>query len=270
MSIFFLKVTKNIFDFIIKLSQFSCIIETTKPKEKNMAYANTFKRREMKFLLTADQYRLLFDEVSRYMTEDEFGLHTILNIYLDSRNDDLIRNAINKPAYREKLRLRAYGKSVTDDSQAFLEIKKKFRGISYKRRLEGNYKELFDYITNGSIPEDHGQIFEEIDYLKGRLSLEPRIVICYDREAFFGNEDNEFRLTFDGNIRYRRDDLDLRSGDSGESFGCAPFRIMEVKSAGSIPLWLVKILSENKIYQGSFSKYATIYQQGIIHNAEVV
>lgn len=239
-----------------------------------MAYANTFKRREMKFLLNDDQFKIVLGAVSQNMTEDKFGLHTILNIYLDNRNDDLILSSIAKPVYREKLRLRAYGKTVADDSEAFLEIKKKFRGITYKRRLEGTYKELFDYITEGKAPESaergQRQVFEEVDYLIRRMSLAPKIVICYDREAFFGNEDREFRVTFDGNIRYRRDDLDLRSGDGGEGFDHAPFRIMEVKSAGSIPLWLVKVLSENKIYQGSFSKYATIYQQGILHNAEVV
>lgn len=236
-----------------------------------MAYANTFKRREMKFLLNEEQYKLLFDEISRCMTEDKFGLHTIMNIYLDNQNSDLILNSISKPVYREKLRLRAYGKTAEDDTKAYLEIKKKFKGVTYKRRLDGNYKQLFDYITNGITPEitnserhpNRQQIFAEIDYLIKRMDLEPKIIICYDREAFFGNEDKEFRLTFDGNIRYRRNDLDLRSGDDGEIFGKAPYRIMEVKSAGSIPLWLVRILSANKIYQGSFSKYATIYQEEI-------
>lgn len=232
-----------------------------------MAYANTFKRREMKFLLNEEQYDLLFGEISRYMTEDEFGLHTISNVYLDSVNDDLILNALNKPAYREKLRLRAYGKKIEDDSKAFLEIKKKFCGVTYKRRIESGYRELFDYVTSGALPEKRGQVFEEVDYLIKRLELIPRVVICYDREAFFGKEDKEFRVTFDGNIRFRRTDLDLRSGDSGERLKTAPFRVMEVKSAGAIPMWLVKILSENRIYQGSFSKYAEIYRDGVANGS---
>lgn len=229
-----------------------------------MAYANTFKRREMKFLLDENQYKLLFDEISRHMTEDKFGIHTIMNIYLDNKNDDIVRNAVEKPVYREKLRLRTYGKAAEDNSKTFLEIKKKFKGVTYKRRLEGSYKELFDYVNEGRTPElpddfEHRQILEEIDYPIKRLGLEPRIVICYDREAFFGNEDREFRLTFDGNIRYRRNDLDLRAGCGGEVFDAAPFRVMEVKSVGAVPMWLVKLFSENKIYQGSFSKYATIF-----------
>lgn len=230
-----------------------------------MAYANTFKRKEMKFLLDEDQYKLLKDEISQYMTEDKFGLHTIMNIYLDNLNDDIIRNSMEKPAYKEKLRLRAYGKGAEDNSKAFLEIKKKFKGVTYKRRLEGRYKELFDYVSEGKCPTlpdfEHRQVFREIDYLVQRMSLMPKVVICYDREAFFGNDDKEFRLTFDGNIRFRRSELDLRSGDAGEKVIGSPYRIMEVKSADSIPMWLVRILSENKIYQGSFSKYAKIYIQ---------
>lgn len=224
-----------------------------------MAYANTFKRREMKFLLSGEKFKTLIEEIAPYMTEDEFGRHSILNIYLDNHNNDLIRSSLGKPVYKEKLRLRTYGSAAKDDSDAFLEIKKKFRGITYKRRLELPYKQLFDYITGGVIPEKRGQVFEEIDYFIKRMNLKPKIVICYDRTAFYGNDDKEFRLTFDGNIRYRREDLDLRSGDYGERLTTQPFTVMEVKSAGAIPIWLVRILSKNKIYCGSFSKYGNIY-----------
>lgn len=229
-----------------------------------MAYANTFKRREMKFLLDEEHYNILLGVIPKYMTEDNYGRHTILNIYLDNRNNDLIRRSLGKPVYKEKLRLRAYGQRAEDDTRAFLEIKKKFRGITYKRRFELAYKELHDYITDGTAPSVRGQVFEEIDYLIRRMSLKPKIVICYDRVAYYGNDDKEFRLTFDGNIRYRRSDLDLRSGDHGEHLAAQPFAVMEVKSAGAIPLWLVKILSEQKIYHGSFSKYGSIFMNELV------
>lgn len=224
-----------------------------------MAYANTFKRREMKFLLNEEQYNEVVRAISEFMTEDEYGLHTILNIYLDNRNNDLIRSSLGKPIYKEKVRLRCYGKKAENDSRAFLEIKKKYRGLTYKRRLESSYKELYDYISEGVLPETRGQVFEELDYLIKRMRLKPKIVICYDRRAFYGKDDREFRLTLDGNIRYRRGDLDLRAGDGGEYLMSQPFRVMEVKSVGAIPLELVRILSGLKIYHGSFSKYGSIF-----------
>lgn len=225
-----------------------------------MAYANTFKRREMKFLLNKEQYEEICKRIVPYMTEDDFGKHTILNIYLDNCNDDLIRSSLGKPVYKEKLRLRTYNEAY-DDSKAFLEIKKKLNGITYKRRYELTYKKLFDYITYGSIPLERGQVFEEIDYMIKRMSLVPRIVICYDREAYYGNDDNEFRLTFDDNLRYRYDELDLRLGDHGKRLIITPYKVMEVKSAGAIPFWLAQTLSELKVYAGAFSKYGTIYQK---------
>lgn len=224
-----------------------------------MAYANTFKRREMKFLLNEEQYERVVEAISEFMTEDEFGLHTIQNIYLDNRNNDLIRSSLGKPIFKEKVRLRSYGNKAEDNSEAFLEIKKKYRGITYKRRLEGEYKELFDYITLGAPPKERGQVFEEVDYLIKRMGLKPKIVICYDRRAFYGKTDREFRLTLDGNIRYRHDNIDLRAGDGGEYLMTQPFRVMEVKSVGAIPMDLVKILSGLKIYHGSFSKYGSIF-----------
>lgn len=230
-----------------------------------MAYANTFKRREMKFLLNEEQYEKIVNAVSGFMTEDDYGLHTIMNIYLDNRNNDLIRSSLGRPVFKEKVRLRCYGNKAEDDSEAFLEIKKKYRGLTYKRRFERPYKELFDYITRGVRPETGGQVFEELDYLIKRMDLKPKIAICYDRRAFFGNEDKEFRMTLDGNIRYRRNDIDLRSGDSGAHLMTQPFRVMEVKSVGAIPMELVSILSEHKIYHGSFSKYGSIFSSEIRH-----
>ena len=96
-----------------------------------------------------------------------------------------------------------------------------------------------------------------------RMSLEPKIVICYDREAYFGNDDKEFRLTFDGNVRFRRDELDLRLGDHGEYLISQPYTVMEVKSAGAIPIWLARTLSEKRVFHGSFSKYGSIFASEI-------
>lgn len=234
-----------------------------------MAYANTFKRMEMKLLLDEEQYNKLIKEIEPYMTADEYGVHTIMNIYFDNDNNDVILSSLSKPVYKEKLRLRAYGKSANNSDMAFLEIKKKYRGVVHKRRLEMTYKELFDYAQGKKTPnisEEQRQVFEEIEYFRKRLGLTPRIVICYDRQAFFGNDDNEFRMTFDSNIRSRRTDVDLRNGDFGELLPNQPYRLLEIKTTGGAPMWLVKYLSENRIYSGSFSKYGNIFMNEVKTN----
>lgn len=229
-----------------------------------MAYANTFKRREMKFLLNKEQYEIITQAIAAYMTADSYGLTTVKNIYLDNKNFDVIRRSVAKPPYKEKIRLRCYG-DVEDDSTAFLEIKKKYKGIVYKRRLELSYIELFDYVKNGTVPQSipNNQVFEEIDYGIKRLNLVPKAVVYYDRVAYFGNENKEFRVTFDGNIRGRFSNLDLRSDAPCRLISGQPYRIMEVKSADSVPLWLARILSENRIFSGSYSKYGSLYKSYI-------
>lgn len=232
-----------------------------------MAYGNTFKRREMKFLLDKRLYTAVRKAISPYMTEDAYGKHTICNIYCDSENDDLIRESLDKPLYKEKLRLRAYGRSVAGDKDdSFLEIKKKFNGVVYKRRVKLPYKAALEYI-NGGEPPVYSQQIAEIDYLIHRAKLKPRIVICYDRRAFFGNDDKEFRVTFDGNIRSRTENLDLRAGDYGEYLEGQPYRVMEIKTAQAMPMWITEILSELEIYCGSFSKYGSIYRAHIAGTA---
>lgn len=230
-----------------------------------MAYGNTFMRSEIKFILNAEQYAAIRSAIAPYMTEDQYGKHTICNIYCDNDANDLIRTSLDKPVYKEKLRLRSYG-AATDDSTAFLEIKKKFKGVVYKRRVKLPYKQALDYLNGAEMPCIESQQLMEMDYMIKRKALKPKIVICYDRRAFYGNEDREFRITFDSRIRSRTYDLDLRLGDYGELLENQPFRIMEIKAAKAIPLWMTRILSELKIYQGSFSKYGSIYKASLTQN----
>lgn len=233
-----------------------------------MAYSNTFKRREVKYVLTQAQYQAVREALAPYMTEDKYGKHTICNIYCDSDNNDLIRASLEKPVYKEKLRLRTYG-TPKSGSRAFLEIKKKYKGTVYKRRMELTYDEAWNYLAHGMLPEEHSQQLDEIDYMIKRLELKPKIVICYDRRAFYGNDDREFRVTFDSGIRSRTDRLDLRNGDSGERLESVPDYIMEIKLSGAMPLWITRILSELGIYQGSFSKYGSIYLHRVAENNHI-
>lgn len=230
------------------------------------AYANTFMRREIKYLLTAELESALLDRISSFMTEDRFSQQTNGSLYCDSPDDALIRASIEKPVYKQKLRLRTYG-IPEDNSIAFLEIKKKYRGVVYKRRAQTTYGEAMEYLNGGACPECTGyndtQVIQEIDWLVKRFQLMPKTAIFYDRRAFHANDDPELRLTIDRNIRYRCDELDLRSGTGGILLKGQPHCIVEIKSAGAVPLWLAHILTELSLFPGSFSKYGTAYRERI-------
>ncbi len=219
-----------------------------------------FKRYEKKYMLNQSQYEQLTAIIGEHMQIDQYGKHTICNIYFDTDDYRLIRTSIEKPKYKEKLRLRSYG-IPTLDSKVFLEIKKKFDGIVYKRRISFPLRDAYTYLTDGTYSRENTQIKKEIDYFLSFYRPVPKMYIAYDRIAYFCEEDSNFRITFDSNIRYRKDDLFLEHGDHGDVLLDEDMHLMELKIAGAIPLWLVKSMSELKIYPTSFSKYGTIYKK---------
>lgn len=218
-----------------------------------------FKRVEKKYLLTEEQYNNLIKECGDNITADEFGLHTVCNIYYDTNDYELVRKSIEKPVYKEKVRLRSYD-TPNGDTKVYLELKKKYDGIVYKRRITLPLNEATKYLENKKIEKDD-QISREINYVLNSYDLLPKVYLAYDRKAYYGDESSDLRITFDTNIRSRVDDVNLSLGDAGELLFNQKYYLMEVKTAKSLPLWFVKILDELNIYPTSFSKYGSVYQK---------
>ena len=225
-------------------------------------YNLVFKRRENKYLLTGREFEKVFRLAQSHIKEDCYGMTSVLSIYYDTENYDLIRSSIEKPKYKEKLRLRSYG--VPDSGgTVFMELKKKFDGIVYKRRIPIALSRAEAYLNKGENPQIHSQIFNEIDYFVNFYKPSPSIFIAYDRIAFTDIEDENLRITFDSDIRFRKNDLTLSKGDYGKKLFDGSVYLMEIKSPSAIPLWLAYILSENKIFPSSFSKYGKIYENAM-------
>ncbi|MBO5372289.1 MAG: polyphosphate polymerase domain-containing protein [Lachnospiraceae bacterium] len=224
---------------------------------------DTFKRYEKKYLLNAEKMQKLLPIIEEHMQLDEYGKHTICNIYLDTENFALIRESIEKPVYKEKLRLRSYG-VPTDSDTVFLELKKKFDGIVYKRRIAMPLKQAMDYLYEGKELEQKGQIPKELDYAIQKYKVHPAVYLSYERRAYYGKEQADLRITFDENILCREEKLDLREGSFGTPLLEESESIMEIKIPGTMPLWLSKALSENEIFPFSYSKYGTYYKKYII------
>lgn len=228
-------------------------------------YNMIFRRSERKYLLTEEQYHRLWELVSPYMEEDEYGHSTICNIYYDTADYELIRSSIEKPVYKEKLRLRSYG-IPANDTTVFIEIKKKYNGIVYKRRIGLPLQEAEKSLEQGFIEPVAGQeqISSEINYFLQRAALVPAVFLAYDRDAFRGVDDAELRMTFDFNIRSRQEHLSLSDGAEGNLFFQNGEVMLEIKTIGSYPLWLVHAMEECQIYPVSFSKYGNIYKHFIL------
>lgn len=218
-----------------------------------------FKRYEIKYLLTKEQVNQVKMRMSRYMNADIHGKNTIFSLYYDTPDFLLARRSMEKPVYKEKLRLRSYG-VAKPDTEVFVEIKKKYKGIVYKRRISMEKEASDRYLLQGEQVQDN-QISREIDFFIKRYGdLAPRVLLSYEREAYYAKDNHEFRVTFDENILWRDEEMDLEMGVYGEAILPEDMALMEVKTADAIPLWFVEILSDLKIYKTSFSKYGNAYK----------
>lgn len=217
-----------------------------------------FQRVEKKYLMSREQMELFIQRSSGCIELDQYGLHTICNIYFDTEEDTLIRTSLEKPPYKEKMRLRSYGIPREEDL-VFLELKKKWDGIVYKRRVPMTLKEARDYIEQGIWPDHDSQMMREMDYFMKFYRPKPKVWLAYDRKAYFGKEDPELRLTIDRNIRTRTKGLKLELGDAGERLMDEERYLMEIKVPAAYPLWLARLLGELRIYPVSFSKYGSYY-----------
>lgn len=219
-----------------------------------------FKRREIKFLVNAEQRAMLEKAFEEHMIPDEHGESTICNVYYDTPDFRLIRTSLEKPVYKEKLRIRSYGRT-TENGKIFMELKKKYKGVVYKRRISLAQSEAAAYLAGEAPLPGNGQIEKEIDYfVKYYGGLVPAMYLCYDRTAYFCKEDPGLRITFDKNILWRTDRARLTSHPNGRQLLEPGQSLMEIKVGASMPLWLAELLSKGQIRQVSFSKYGSAYQ----------
>lgn len=263
---------------------------------------DTFERKEVKYRLAASQSARVIAGLVGRLRPDAYGATRIDSVYWDTPKRDLIARSLEKPLYKEKLRMRTYRSLETADV-AFIELKKKFKGIVYKRRVRMSFAGARAYLEGMPFEEAHRrfpapvlaeevrtseavstQIAREIDGFRARHALlSSSMLISCERTAFApieGGGAEGVRITFDYGICA----VDLRARTAAESAPCrsahasnAPLlkpsadegafpligegeAVMEVKCAGSYPLWLVRLLGSCRAYPSSFSKYGEAYR----------
>ena len=221
-----------------------------------------FQRYEKKYLLTQEQYEAMRAGMRAYMTPDVYGRYRIGNVYYDTSDYRLIRASLEKPVYKEKLRMRSYGVPASGDN-VFVELKKKYDGVVYKRRVTMRMQDAALWLC-GARGGDGSQISREIDWFLRLYRPAPRVFIGYDREAYAAADGGALRVTFDTELCARDADLDLRRGSGSAPLLPEGTYLMEIKIPGAAPLWLARLLSENGIFPTSYSKYGAYYKQFVL------
>ena len=238
-----------------------------------MGYQAIFKRYEIKYMLNAEQKARIVEAMEPYMEADKYGRSTVRNIYYDTDDFVLARHSIAKPDFKEKLRVRCY-EAADPTSMVFVELKRKYDGVVYKRRIGLPETDAMEWMAGSADPSvmrrsvaDSSQVGREIDYFKGMYKgLRPALYLSYEREAYRMKSGSQlidggmdFRVTFDSNVLCRESDLTLRSEAYGTPMLKDDIFLMELKCPGAIPMWMINILSRERIYKTSFSKYGTAY-----------
>lgn len=235
-----------------------------------MSFQNVFKRYELKYMLTTKQKEKVLDSMKEHMTLDKYGRTTIRNLYYDTDTYLLIRRSIEKPLYKEKIRIRSYSRTMPD-STVFVELKKKYKHVVYKRRISMPNYDAKMWLSGGKPSANNTQISNEIDYfLQFYGALHPTVFLSYEREAYYCNNVSDFRVTFDDNILCRQNDLSLESEVYGESILPKGMVLMEIKCSGGVPLWMTQVLSRERIFKTPFSKYGTAYKTLIFPQKHMV
>lgn len=233
---------------------------------------NSFKRTEKKFWMSRSDFEELEKLIGQHITEDEYGMSLVNNIYCDTDDYLLIRKSVERPDFKEKLRIRYYGE-VSEDCKAFAEIKRKVDGTGFKRRLISSFDDIDKLLKGQAISSGEKQIECEIISFAGRYLPRPKIYISYRRQAFFDKENPGLRISFDENIRWNRvgkyfslkelSDLKNLSESSKPLEHNRGEILMEIKSNMAVPRWLLDEINRLKIYQAPFSKVGTCYTNHI-------
>ena len=231
-----------------------------------MGYVTVFKRYEIKYLLDEKTLSRLMPLIKEHMAPDAYAKSSIRSLYFDTCDYRLVRRSVEKPIYKEKLRLRCYGTVGADDT-VFAEIKKKYDHVVYKRRLPLAEADAMAWLTGRRPSPVNTQIAREIDYFLSFYGpLRPTVFLSYEREAFVSREDSGLRLTLDRKVLVETAALSLTHPPCGIPLLPGDKVLMEVKCGGGMPLWLTRALSAERIYKTSFSKYGTAYSRIILPN----
>lgn len=227
-----------------------------------------FKRYEKKFLTDAKTVEAILPILVEHMELDKFckngQCYHICNLYYDTDQNDVIRDSLQHPYYKEKLRMRSYGLPQSRDTRVFLELKKKVAGEVTKRRAKLTYDEAKKFLADRTYPDTdylNRQILREVDYYLSHMDVHPQVFVSYDRVALFDKTDPSFRLTFDYNLCTKRGNVSFDDHSPATPlFDNPEFRLMEVKVSNAYPKWFADLINEYGIHRHSFSKFGVEYK----------
>ncbi|MDR2587212.1 MAG: polyphosphate polymerase domain-containing protein [Coriobacteriales bacterium] len=234
---------------------------------------NVFERQEKKYLLEAGMAEKLLARCGSALEPDGRSSILIRSLYLDTPSHLLIRRSIEKPVFKEKLRVRSYGIIQDDNHPVFLEIKKKYRKTVYKRRVLMTLRDARRFVEDGVVPlsslrGDNAKVAlnrQIINEMYGALecygALTPSFLVGYERRAYCYHATGvSLRLTLDSNLGWGKGSWDVEDMRGAHPLLPPAACLMELKTTAPLPLPLTHALDALHLYPRGFSKAAQAYR----------
>ena len=227
-----------------------------------------FKKKEYKYYVRLELFKALRERFLQHMRHDPHCRdraeqnYNVRSIYFDTPRLLFYYEKLDGLKIRKKLRIRTYN-SLSDDSIAFFEIKRKFGNTILKERAKVPLEEAPNlmnganlHLINEKTNFQERAALNKFIYLTKKLDLESQTLITYEREALFGIDDDTVRVTFDLNVRsYPRPDLDQIFREQDLRTITDKHFILEMKFYDRMPFWSRQILRDFSLRKQSISKY---------------
>ena len=240
-----------------------------------------FQRYECKYVIPEHLHDQIVDFVQCYSHPDTFtesskdNRYVITSLYLDS--PDMICHQAKelKSLNRFKLRIRTYGEEA--DGPVFFEIKRKIKGVIFKRRVQTRRSSWMEceYGSDKLLKDPNARnvdVMSEFVELAERYNMGPAMLVRYTREAYESDIDTYGRVTFDRKIashfpegyRLQTDGSGWFSLDDPIAMGgLATGTVLELKFANRAPMWMTDLVQRFRLQMRGFSKYSTAINQGL-------
>jgi hypothetical protein len=232
-----------------------------------------FNRYELKYVVNAETYRRMVDDLLFFMTPDPYGdadgFYRIVSLYYDSQDYQFYRSKVEGLKYRRKLRIRIYpGDNINNVSKGFVEIKQRMNRTVQKRRLQLPLEDAnllcegaFD--PEGLDEQDHAAA-SEVLFMVRAAGLRPKCIVSYRRRAFMGSRfEPGMRVTFDMQLQGRIHALEVNTSANNHHFMPPDWFILEVKVNERIPDWMTSLLARHECQTQRVSKYCSALKHGV-------
>lgn len=252
-----------------------------KTESRHAKFDIQLDRHEAKYVIQPRMMADIRDFIRPFCERDPHGIgnppeYRITTLQLDNTDYSLHLARDREVTARFKLRARIYGEP--GDTPVFLEVKRKIRGAILKTRAKVPFEAWGEdlirslKLTLQFKSRNEENAFLEFVRLTREIGAEPKVLIRYIRESYFGVNDRYARVTFDRQLEYQPTRSWTSWGRGGhwrtidtpmvqnkaQSFSGV---VLELKTLSDAPQWMIDLVRHFHLERTGHCKYCNAVWQ---------